>query len=220
MKIMAIALDYDRTITDENLQISEAALEAIRGIRRRMKIVLVSGRHLDFLKAMNDKYRIADAVVAENGAVIYLNGGKHILGAENGKKIKAAFQDQQGMFIREVIVATTTEYLDNVRRTIQQKNLSGIVDIEINRTDVMIMPKGVNKGLGLAEALRLMKIKPENTACIGDGENDLKLFSTCGFKVAVANAVDLLKEKADFVCSKPYGEGIKEFVEFVEGKYE
>jgi hydroxymethylpyrimidine pyrophosphatase-like HAD family hydrolase len=81
----------------------------------------------------------------------------------------------------------------------------------------MIMPKGINKESGLLEALRLLGIRKENAACIGDAENDLALFRACGYRAAVANAVGLLKEKANFICSKQYGEGVEDFVELVLG---
>jgi len=152
--------------------------------------------------------------VAENGAVVCFpkTGGKTVLGKENSGRIKKAFGRQQGFFVREAIVATTVEHLEKARAVLDENGLSGISDIELNRRDVMIMPKGVNKEKGLAEALRMMGIRRESAACIGDGENDLSLFRACGYRVAVANAVGVLKERADFICSKPYGEGVAEFI--------
>ena len=34
---------------------------------------------------------------------------------------------------------------------------------------------------------------------IGDSENDIYMFRECGYKVAMNNAIDKLKEKADFI---------------------
>ena len=49
--------------------------------------------------------------------------------------------------------------------------------------------------------------------CIGDSENDIDFLRAGGFKVAVANACDELKEMADYVCEKKYGDGTAEAIE-------
>jgi hydroxymethylpyrimidine pyrophosphatase-like HAD family hydrolase len=76
----------------------------------------------------------------------------------------------------------------------------------------MIMPKGIDKGSGIVKAADIHGVNRENLACIGDAENDLKMFAIAGVKVAVANAVDALKDEADIVCSEPCGDGVQEFV--------
>ena len=48
---------------------------------------------------------------------------------------------------------------------------------------------------------------------IGDSENDEDFLKVVGLKVAVSNAEDKLKEISDYVCEKPYGDGVKEAVE-------
>ena len=216
MNIMAVAFDYDRTLTDESLEISESTAAALRRLRKAgIKTIVVSGRILEFLNGINEKYGIADAIVAENGAVVYFpeTGEKMVLGKENAEWIKRAFVRQQGFFVREAIVATTIEHLEEARNLLEKAGISGIAEIELNRKDVMIMPKGVSKESGLSQALCILGIQKENAACIGDAENDIALFRTCAYRAAVANAVELLKEQADFICSKPYGDGVVEFVE-------
>jgi hydroxymethylpyrimidine pyrophosphatase-like HAD family hydrolase len=152
-----------------------------------------------------------DAIIAENGAVIYdpADGAKVLLG-EGLEELKSAFVGVDFVEVEEVIVATTRPYLGDVKEIIRRNDLS--VDIELNRDDVMIMPKGVDKGSGIAKAAEIYGINRENLACIGDAENDLKMFGVAGVKVAVANALDALKDEADIVCSEPYGDGVKEFV--------
>jgi hydroxymethylpyrimidine pyrophosphatase-like HAD family hydrolase len=45
---------------------------------------------------------------------------------------------------------------------------------------------------------------------IGDAENDHALLRLCGFGVAVANAVPLLKQQADLVTQAADGAGVAE----------
>ena len=47
------------------------------------------------------------------------------------------------------------------------------------------------------------------TVAVGDGENDIALFAVAGVSVAVANAVDVLKARADVVLTEPNGKGIQ-----------
>jgi len=71
----------------------------------------------------------------------------------------------------------------------------------------------IDKGIGLAELAELLDYNIENIMCIGDSENDIDLLRAGGFKVAVANACDELKEIADYVCENKYGDGVAEAID-------
>ena len=71
----------------------------------------------------------------------------------------------------------------------------------------------VNKGIGLSELAKLLDYNIENIMCIGDSENDIDFLHAAGFKVAVANACDGLKEIADYVCENKYGDGVAEAID-------
>lgn len=211
-KIEAIACDYDRTLTDESLVLSLNAVTSLKSAKDDgIKVFIASGRILPFLADVNARHGFADAIIAENGAVIYdpVNGAKILLG-EGLEELKSAFAGVDFVEVEEVIVATTLPYLKDAREIIRRNSLS--VDIELNRNDVMIMPKGIDKGSGIVKAAEMYGINRENLACIGDAENDLAMFEVAGVKVAVANAVDALKDAADVVCSEPCGDGVQEFV--------
>jgi len=212
-KIEAIACDYDRTLTDESLVLSKNAVVSLKNARKNgIKVFLASGRRLPFLVDTNERYDFVDVIIAENGAVIYdpANGTKILLG-EGLEELRSAFADADYVNVEEVIVATTIDHLEDVKAIIRRNDLS--VDIELNRNDVMIMPKGINKGSGVAKAAEINGIRREHLACIGDAENDLRMFAVAGIRVAVANAVEDLKNEADIICNEPYGDGVKEFVE-------
>ena len=71
----------------------------------------------------------------------------------------------------------------------------------------------VDKGTGLVELAKLLDYNIDNMMCIGDSENDIDFLRSAGFKVAVANACDELKEMADYVCENKYGDGVAEAIE-------
>jgi 3-deoxy-D-manno-octulosonate 8-phosphate phosphatase (KDO 8-P phosphatase) len=57
---------------------------------------------------------------------------------------------------------------------------------------------------------------PENMAFIGDDLTDMPVMRYVGFAVAVANAVDEVKECADYVTARPGGSGaVREVIEYI-----
>ena len=57
---------------------------------------------------------------------------------------------------------------------------------------------------------------PENMAYIGDDLTDMPVMRYVGFAVAVANAVDEVKECADYVTTRPGGSGaVREVIEYI-----
>ena len=57
---------------------------------------------------------------------------------------------------------------------------------------------------------------PENIAYIGDDLTDMPVMRYAGFAVAVANAVDEVKQCADYVTTRPGGSGaVREVIEYI-----
>ena len=67
-----------------------------------------------------------------------------------------------------------------------------------------IQPAGISKGAGLRTVMDLCGIARENTAAIGDGENDLPMFYEAGTRVAMNNAMRVLKKEADIITKHHY----------------
>jgi 3-deoxy-D-manno-octulosonate 8-phosphate phosphatase (KDO 8-P phosphatase) len=66
------------------------------------------------------------------------------------------------------------------------------------------------------EFLDRLGLTPENAAYIGDDLPDLPVIRYVGFGVAVANAVDEVKQYADYVTRRPGGRGaVREVIEHI-----
>lgn len=63
----------------------------------------------------------------------------------------------------------------------------------------MVLPSGINKATGLSAALTRLELSPHNVVAVGDAENDHAFLDVCECSVAVANALPMLKERADWV---------------------
>ena len=77
-----------------------------------------------------------------------------------------------------------------------------------------IKKSGSTKAKGLMRLLKHLKLDQSNAMVIGDWYNDIPLFETKAFKVAMDNAVAELKRMADLVLSKSNNEdGTAEILE-------
>jgi len=66
------------------------------------------------------------------------------------------------------------------------------------------------------QLLEQLNLSPANMAFIGDDLTDMPVIMYAGFGVAVANAVDEVKQCADYVTTRPGGSGaVREVIEYI-----
>ncbi|WP_027340076.1 Cof-type HAD-IIB family hydrolase [Halonatronum saccharophilum] len=78
---------------------------------------------------------------------------------------------------------------------------------------VEVMGKGVSKGSTIARLAQRYGIKQEEVIAIGDSSNDLEMVEYAGLGVAVDNARDSLKEKADYITKANFEDGVAYVIE-------
>ena len=76
-----------------------------------------------------------------------------------------------------------------------------------------IFSKDASKGNGLKALSAHLGIEKEEIACIGDGQNDSFMFEESGLKIAMGNAEEMLKQRADYVTSSNRHDGAAEAIE-------
>jgi hydroxymethylpyrimidine pyrophosphatase-like HAD family hydrolase len=209
----AIAVDYDGTLTDSDAPDPDvlAAIRRARGGGRR--VVLVTGRIFRSLVAsFPDAERAFDAIVAENGGVIWLPGtGARVVAQPVGPDLASALEARGVPVERgEVLLATDAIHDQTVLQEIARLGLE--VQLVRNRGALMVLPPGVSKGTGLLEALADLGISRHSTVAVGDAENDHSLVESCELGVAVANAVPALQDHADVVLGERAGAGVIELL--------
>jgi Cof subfamily protein (haloacid dehalogenase superfamily) len=129
----------------------------------------------------------------------YLSGTLEIVCASD---IKDSIKRMEERFNFPYSVGCSTSYF-------RSKKNENIFYLEIRKT-------GSSKGKALEKLLKHISLKAEQTAVIGDWYNDITLFETKALKVAVANAIPELLNKADVVTGKTNNEdGVAEFFEMV-----
>jgi len=203
LSFRVIVSDYDRTLTDEGLNLFYPILSIIKALKRKFKFLLASGRRLEFFFDKPYLLSLLDAVIAENGGLLYLPKDGLILtfGLEEARKIKEALSDiprEEG----KVVVSVKRERDEEVKKILRERKISA--NLEYNRDSLMLLPLGINKAYALNKVLGT----EEKILVIGDGENDLSLFERASIKVATGDAVKEVKDKADFVCLEPCAYGV------------
>ncbi|MBJ8349915.1 Cof-type HAD-IIB family hydrolase [Streptococcus zalophi] len=71
-----------------------------------------------------------------------------------------------------------------------------------------VVRKGISKASGLAKVLEKTGLKPENVLVFGDEKNDIEIFDYAGLTIAMGNAIDEIKEKADYITETVEANGI------------
>ena len=215
MRFEALATDYDGTLAADGV-VSGAALAALERVRASgRKLVLVTGRELGDLGKVFGRLDLFDRIVAENGALLHCpaTGATRSL-AEPPPAAFAAWLERRKvtpLAVGRVIVATREPHDRDVREALGALGLD--LQIIYNKGAVMVLPPGIDKASGLAAALKELAINARNVVAAGDAENDLAFLRACGRGVAVANALPVLKEEADWVTEGARCDGIVELAE-------
>ena len=214
MRYKIFATDYDGTIAHHGA-VDPATVDALQGLKSTgRKVLLVTGREIPDLLSVFSEAPLFDLIVAENGALLYWPDTK--LEKPLAPPPPREFADRlrkcgvNPLSVGRVIVATMDPYLTEVRDAIAELHL----DLEIipNKGSLMVLPRNVDKGFGLAAPLR--ELHPPNNPVppVGHPENDHSLLRNAAFAVAVANALPELKKAAHWTTPSGHGAGVRELI--------
>jgi len=215
MKFVALATDYDGTLAREGAVAPATVLALERLKQAGRKLIMVTGRELPDLRGVFERLELFDAVVAENGALLFLpaTGEERPLAPQPPPGFVQALRDRgaEPLSAGNSIVATREPYETAALEVIREFGLEW--QVIFNKGAVMCLPAGVNKASGLAAALAELEVSAHDVVAVGDAENDHAFLAASGLAVAVANAVASLKAEADLVTEAPDGAGVAELAD-------
>src|SRR6202012_2965692 len=215
MRYLALCTDYDGTLATDGQLLPDTVQALERLLASGRRLVLVTGRELDDLQKVCQRLDLFEYVVAENGALLFEPPtGEETPFAAPPTEDFVPLLRQRGVgpiSVGRVIVATWEPHETAVLATIRDLGLE--LQVIFNKGAVMILPAGVNKATGLAQALERMELSPHNAVGVGDAENDHALLAMCECSAAVSNALPTLKSAADIVTTADHGAGVVELIE-------
>jgi hypothetical protein len=207
--VRAFATDYDGTLASCG-QVAEATFHALQRLKASgCKLLMVTGRELPDLRSVFPGLDLFDAVVAENGALLWRPVvGEELLGAAPPMALvdELRRRNVKPLAVGRSIVATA--------RTNEASVTAALAALQLpwrpifNNDSVMILPDGVDKASGLVAGLRALGLTPAEALGVGDAENDHAFLAACGVSAAVANALPALKAEVDIVTEGAEGAGV------------
>jgi HAD superfamily hydrolase (TIGR01484 family) len=215
VRYLALATDYDGTLATDGAVDRETVTALRRLAATGRKLILVTGRQLNDLLHVFPDATLFDAIVAENGAVLYRPASREtrVLAPPPSPHFVEALRRRgvAPLWVGHVVVATVQPNDAAVIDVIRELGLD--LQVILNKGSVMVLPASVDKASGLRAALDELGLSPENVVAIGDAENDQAFLATSGCGVAVANALDALKVGAAHVTRGEAGAGVREVID-------
>lgn len=213
MIFKALACDYDGTLASGDRIGAEALFALGRAREAGVCLILVTGRTFFELIRVCERLDLFDAVVGENGGVLYFPSRGMI--RDQGLPPPPRFLvelDRRGISFQvgRVVVGTARADEAAVREALAAAGVS--LDVVYNRDALMLLPAGVSKGTGVRQVIRTLDLSSHDVLALGDAENDLDLFDVCGWAGCPANAVPALKEQADWIFPGEDGPGIAQAI--------
>ena len=230
MAIEAIAVDIDGTITDEKRQICISAIEALRKAEDAgIPTIIVTGNVVNYAYATEVLIGRSGGLVCENGGIVFKEGENNnaveimverdfVTSAENHLKEKLGEMFDKHASHDNIYRQTETVFYKTLDSQILEdalKDFEYLDQLEIYDSGfaLHITDKRVNKGTSLRYLCERNGINMENVMAIGDSQNDEDFLKEVGYKIAVGNAEEKLKEISTYTCENYFGDGVAEAIE-------
>ncbi len=110
-----------------------------------------------------------------------------------------------------IFIDESTDKLTDFRNKLS--DIKGLALSSSWDNNIEVMESGVSKGLAIKELSEKLGISRREIMAIGDNENDLSMIEFAGLGVAMGNASDLLKGKADFISDTNDNDGVAVAIE-------
>ena len=220
------AVDIDGTITLNGMgTIHLGALSKLRALKEEGHFIIpVTGRSSVEGYLLSIFGGLTHMAVGENGGCITFGDKiQHKLLGNKGECIHAlaTIQTKLDVEIKEKpvfprmteVVLERTFDIEKARKIINDENLN--VVLTDSGYAFHINSKGVDKGSGFLEALKILDADLNDAVVIGDSDTDIPLFKIVKNSIAVTNSTENLKKVAKIVTTKKSGEGVLEGLDMI-----
>ena len=229
LKKKTFAIDIDGTITLNGMgQIHLEALSRLRSLKEEgHNVILVTGRSSVEGYLLSIFGGLTHMAVGENGGCISFGDEiQHKLLGNKGECIHAlatiqaklnAEVKEKSVFPRmtEVVLERTFD-IEKAQKVIDENNLN--VVLTDSGYAYHINSKGVDKGSGFLEVVKMLDVDVNDAIAIGDSDTDVPLFKVVKNNIAVSNSTENLKKLAKIITTKQSGEGVLEGLDIISSK--
>lgn len=242
-KFKALMIDIDGTLVPYSRtgKPSQKVIEAISKACKILHVGVATSRPYFLVKDIVENLKLTGPSIVNGGAQIYdttshqvlwerkiqLEDLKQIIKIFNKHKLGFIIQDQ-GEDIQYSAQYKPVSPLQIYAPELEESQAEDLVD-QIAQIPTIAAHKGLSwvrgkfdvvasdsyatKQHGIFKVAKLLNIKTHEIIGMGDGYNDFPLLMACGLKVAMGNAVEDLKEIADYVAPTVEQDGVADVIE-------
>lgn len=107
--------------------------------------------------------------------------------------------------------------IPEIYAAVQAAGVTGFAATMSGAPFVEVMAEGVSKATGLAQVCARLGVDRAEVLAFGDALNDLEMLQWAGRGVAVANAIDVVKDVADEIAPANVDDGVAQVIEALLG---
>jgi hydroxymethylpyrimidine pyrophosphatase-like HAD family hydrolase len=243
MDFKAIIFDLDGTAIPLALEAlpSQRVIDAVKKAKQQIAVCAATGRSLPMTRDIFLALDLTDPCIISAGTQIVNPKTEEILwekrlSKEQVQKVieimfpfpyRVGFSDEvDGVAAKEKVVKGSETVVCMWGATEEdayflQEQINKIEDVAAHipgswtkdRLDIHVTHKKATKKHAIEELGRLLHIEKKDMIGVGDQNNDLPLFESVGFKVAMGNGTEKLKAHADYVTASVDEDGLAVFIE-------
>ncbi len=125
----------------------------------------------------------------------------------------STFLENQDKDVLEVLVMASSEKVLELYMEYRLKNREEYTVIASEANLLEFISPEANKGIAVRKTCEELGIERGEVACFGDNYNDIYMVEYAGLGVAVSNAVDELKQKANYITDSNDEDGVAKVIE-------
>ncbi len=239
-KFKAIIFDLDETVVPSKMEgmPSQAVIDATHKVKKYLKLSTASGRSVNTCINIWKALLIEDPCVVSGGSqiinpvneeiiwekkleagtiskVLEISSGHTEKFAVNGTFLNIHDKFPENATIIVVLGVKKERSKELVEALSELPNVAVHILpswIDGNSWDIHVTHKQATKKHSIEKLIEILGVKKEEVIGIGDGSNDVPLFESVGYKVAMGNAVDMLKQSADYITDTLENDGFAKFL--------
>jgi len=238
VKYRLCVFDIDGVLNPAGEPVQKESIRALEKLEAHgLKISFASGKHPWYITGglvFSGLLREDTIVIGETGGHVFFPQQKksilytkYLQDVKNLKKIvheKQVFTHEFWEEPKETLFTVFPRDWDRIpqfenvlQKIIKEENLNLYIIAHVDALDTIQI--GLSKRTGLEILCEHLNISLEEMIAFGDGMNDFEMLSCVGYPVAVANAVEeikeVVKERGGYISESKYGEGVLEAVDYI-----
>lgn len=238
-KYKAIIIDVDGTLIANHRESlpSKKVAAAIQKARNKVHVGVATSRPIFVLSEIFSHLNLSGPSIINGGATIIdsetktvvweksilKSDIKKIAAIANKYKIKIFFstgeKDYANFTNQNILQAWAPNLnIEDSKKFIKEiDHMPTIADYQViswenGKIDLVITHAEATKQHGIWEVAKILNISTDDIIGVGDGYNDFPLLMACGLKVAMGNAVDDLKQIADYIAPSVDEDGVADVI--------